>query len=422
MTPTPLWGVRILMGILMAAAWGIWCPGPGRLARAAGLPETAFSGFLESRHSTQVRSPNDTLSSETSARLELTAYSDAATLFVATDLAENHLLGEASGVSLHEGYVDLMSGQISLRAGRQIIIWGQADGIRITDNISPLDYSEYITRDFDEIRMGVDALNLKYDTEAGTFQCIWIPFYRAGVQPADSSPWHIDTGSDRKVRGAEEPDQGLENGEVAAKYALYLPGADLALSYFYTWGDYPAYRPETDGSGGWEYQAEYYRRHVFGADFSRPFGDFVFRAEAAWFHGDLIASAAEDTAPSKKDRLKWLAGLDWYPGNNWTLSAQFARARILNPGTPGGLSERSRQDTATLNISKKLLREKLTLSAMVYLDPDVGDSLSRVSSEYRIMDDLSLFFGSDIFRGDREGSFGRYRDNTQVWTKIKYYF
>ncbi|MEH0020169.1 MAG: DUF1302 family protein [Desulfobacter sp.] len=408
--------------LLVITVWGIY---PGRDGCANVWPnhfDAAFSGFLESRHSIQVQRPNDTLASETSARLELTAYAESATLFASVNLAENHLLGEESGITLHEGYMDLVFERFSMRTGRQIIIWGQADGLRITDNISPLDYSEYITRDFDEIRLGVDAVNMKYEAEAGTFQLIWIPFYRDGVQPARHSPWYIDTGSDRTVLWAEEPDERLENGEIAAKYALYLPGGDLALSYFYTWGDYPAYQPVADGSGGWEYQPEYYRQHIFGADFSRPFGDFVFRSEAAWFHGDLISSATQGTSPAKKDRLKWLAGLDWYPGSHWTLSAQYARSRILNPDTPGGLGERARQDTATLSVSKNLFREKLTLTALIYWDPDVGDSLTRLSSEYQIMDDLSIFLGSDIFQGDRDGSFGRYKDNTQVWTKIKYHF
>ncbi|MCG8618337.1 MAG: hypothetical protein MI802_19140 [Desulfobacterales bacterium] len=403
----------------------VWALIPGRegcnlaLAQA---PETVFGGFLESRHSIQIQSPNDTLASATMARLEMTAYWEKATLFTAADLEENHLLGEESGVSLHEGYLDLISGNLSIRTGRQIIIWGQADGIRITDNISPLDYSEYITRDFDELRLGVDAVNMNYAGDMGNLQFIWIPFYRAGVLPAGDSPWHIDTGNSRTVLPAEEPDNSLSNSEAAVKYALYLPGADLALSYFYTWADYPAYTPLADGNGDLTLQPEYYRRHIFGADFSKPFGNFVFRAEAAWFHGNKIASATQNTAPVKKDRIKWLGGLDWYPGNNWTLSAQYSRSRILNPDTDEGLAERTRQDIATLNLSKDLLREKLTLSALIYLDPDIGDSLTRLSSEYQIMDDLSIFFGSDLFFGDREGSFGQYKDNTQVWTKIKYYF
>ena len=221
---------------------------------------------------------------------------------------------------------------------------------------------------------------------------------------------------------AQEPDHTLKDSEIALKYALFLPGSDLALSYFYTWGDYPAQVPVPDEGGSLYYQQEYFRRHIFGADYSRPFGDFVFRAEAAWFHGDLIPSATRAAGPAKRDRLKWLAGLDWYPGNNWTLSVQFAESRILNPDVQGGLSQRDCVKTATLSLSKKLFREKLTLSALLYMDTGMGDSLSRLSSEYRLVDDLSLFFGSDIFQGDRDGSFGQYKDNTQVWTKVKYHF
>ncbi len=76
----------------------------------------------------------------------------------------------------------------------------------------------------------------------------------------------------------------------------------------------------------------------------------------------------------------------------------------------------------TLNLNKKLFREKLELSAMSYLDPDQGDSLARLSSAYEIMDGFSLSLGSDIFSGDITGRFGQYRGNTQVWTRLKYHF
>ena len=59
---------------------------------------------------------------------------------------------------------------------------------------------------------------------------------------------------------------------------------------------------------------------------------------------------------------------------------------------------------------------------MHYFNMDIKDSFTRLSAEYQVMDGFSLFFGSDIFTGDREGDFGRYKDNTQVWAKAKYSF
>ncbi len=378
--------------------------------------DTEFSGFLETRHNFQAKEPHHTLASETLARLELTAYQGEFMFFGAANLSANHLLGrDESGVSLHEGYLDYTLGAATIRAGRQIIIWGQADGIRIVDNVSPLDYCETITRDFDEMRMAVDALNIKYASKWGDLQFLWIPVYKSGEQPATNSPWYLGGYGNNPVLKSEEPDDPIDDSELALRYALYLSGMDLAFSYFYTWNDFPCYK-----RSGTALEPVFDRVHILGAEFSKPAGEFVFRAEAAFFAGSLVQGYDSDYFTDEKDRIKWLTGLDWYPGNDWTLSFQYAQDHILDAGA--GLTEGDCTKNFTVSLSKDLFREKLTLSAFGYLDIDVKDRLVRLSAEYQFIDNLEVFFGTDIFAGDRTGSYGRYKDNTQVWTKIKYHF
>jgi len=377
--------------------------------------DTEFSGFLETRHNAQVKSPNDILASETLARLELTACQGNFTGFGAVNLSANHLLEDESGVSLHEGYLDYALGSVTIRAGRQIIIWGQSDGIRIVDNVSPLDYTETITRDFDEMRMAVDALNLKYGSGWGDLQLLWIPVYKSGEQPSKDSPWYLGGYGNNTVLPDNEPDDPFKDSELALRYTLYLSGMDLAFSYFYTWNDFPCYKQL-----GTALEPVYDRVHILGAEFSKPLGEFVYRAEAAYFAGSLVQGYGTDYFTAQKDRIKWLTGLDWYPGNDWTLSCQYTQDHILNAGS--GLIESGCAKTVTFNISKDLFREKLTLSALGYMDIDVKDRLVRLTAEYQFIDNLEVFLGTDIFAGDRTGSYGRYKDNTQVWTKIKYHF
>ncbi len=393
----------LLMEILLLA--------PGFL----GAMEMALTGFVETRHNFQVSAPHDTLASETLARPEITVYHGNLTAFGAVNFSENHLLEDEGGIRLHEGYLDYVLGSATLRAGRQIIIWGQADGIRIVDNISPLDYSETITRDFDEMRMAVDALNLKVASLRGDLQLIFIPVYRSGEQPGKDSPWYLGGFGNNTVLSGNEPDDPVRDAELAVRYALYLSGMDLAFSYFYTWNDFPGYRQK-----GNALELVFDRVHILGAEFSKPLGEFVLRAEAAFFMGSLVQGVKTGYFTAQKDRIKWLAGLDWYPGGNWTLSGQYAQDHILNSGT--GLAQAFCTRTLTLSLSKDLFREKLTLSGSVFRDVDVNDSLIRLTAEYRFMDNLEFFVGTDIFSGDRQGTYGRYKDNTQVWTKITYHF
>lgn len=380
--------------------------------------EFDFSGYAETRHCAQTKSPNDFLASETMARLETRSFKENWSLFASMNLSANHTLKDESGVSIHEAYIDYVGPSWDVRLGRQIIIWGNADGVRITDNISPSDLSEYISRDFDEIRMAVDAVKLRITGDKGTGELIYIPFFRQGISPDEDSPWALGK-SDSDTTGNSKPRKNIENGELGAKYALFLPGVDMALSYFYTWNDFPYYTCTRD-TGSCQATSPFHRLHIFGLEFSRPCNDFVFRGEAAFFHGKRYLSKIENSPLTQRDQIKWLLGIDWSPGNNWSLSFQGTEDRILD--YPTNIQQREHSTMITANISKKLFREKLTLSGMHYLNLNEKDSLTRLSSEYQVSDGFSLFFGSDIFKGEKTGNFGKYKENTQVWLKAKYSF
>lgn len=94
-------------------------------------------------------------------------------------------------------------------------------------------------------------------------------------------------------------------------------------------------------------------------------------------------------------------------------------ARILDHESD--LSDEPFSSMVTLNISKKLMRQILTLSNMLYCDLNDGEIFDRVKADYEIRDGIHLLVGAD-FCGD-DGQFGRYKDsNSQVWVRLKYGF
>ncbi len=384
-------------------------------------PIIDFSGYLETRHGLQTKNPNKLLASETLLRPEIRMSGNNVELFAAADVSENHLNQDESGIELHEAYVDYVSSAWDIRLGRQIITWGNADGVRITDNICPSDFTEYLTRDFDEIRIAVDALKFRWFSSYGTAELIYIPFFKDGISPEPDSPWWLNGIADVITDNSHKPEKKLKNGEIALKFAFFLPGLDCALSYFYTWNDFPVYYSDNPlDSQALVAVASYSRIHIYGLEFSIPYNDLVLRGEAAFSHGRLYQAQDTTITPSKKDDIQCLLGVDWYPGNQWILLCQLVDKRILNHS--GTISAESHSTLVTLNLSKDLFREKVTISAMHYRDLNFMDSLTRVSTEYQPVDGCILSIGADIFSGDKNGDFGKYKNNTQVWTKIKYHF
>ena len=109
-----------------------------------------------------------------------------------------------------------------------------------------------------------------------------------------------------------------------------------------------------------------------------------------------------------------LLGIDWYAGNDWSLSAQYAHKYVAS-------GEHRNSGLATFRISKDLLRNTLTLQSFAYIDVTNGGIYNRLSADYALNDQLHATLGYDFFHADR-GSFTVYDNNSEVFVKLKYSF
>lgn len=391
-----------------------------------------FSGWLEGMQGMRIREPNDAITSRARLHLETEVNFKHAYGFVSVDVEKNRQIDSESGFDLHELWLEHVGSGWDVRLGRQIIIWGKADGVQITDVISPPDYTEAMTRELDEIRMPVDAAKIRFFGKELVnrdinLELIAIPFFKKARLPKDGNPWYVESslppGLDMHVEDEDKPVTSLKNMEAAMKISGYYSGLDIAASLFYTWDDFPVYSREMSVENGTPVltlSPEFRRMTVVGLEFSRPRGDFVFRGEAAWYLGRWRNTVSPATGPVKKDSLKWLLGADWTPGDDWNVSAQVMNESIFDYDRT--LSDDREDSTVTLNVSKKLMNQTLTLSNMTYLDLNYGDVYNRSKAEYEIRDGLRISLGLDLFLGDEEGPYGMYQDNTQVWCKLRYSF
>jgi hypothetical protein len=427
-----------LKPLIMVVAACLLVAGPGTAGGETAGGETAgraeewtrrlsFSGLLETIHSMRAQTPHDTLTSRARMRLELGMDLDSAYGFVSADTEKNWRLSSETGTGIHEAWLEHVGNGWDARIGRQIIIWGKADGVQITDIISPPDYTESVTRTLDEIRMPVDAVKLRLLGQWADTELIWIPKFRAGVLATGDNPWALEQSPSQNVRVSsacsDEPGFSLADSEVALKVSAYLPGWDVAASIFYTRDDFPAMHRAVsvqEGEFRVTYAPKYHRMTVFGLEFSRPWSDFVFRSEAACYLGRYFEPASVFENPVQKNSLKWLGGVDWTPGSDWTITAQLVGEHVF--GHSQKLNQAANIYLTTLNISKKLLNQTLTLSNMLYCNMNQGDFFDQVKADYAVTDALHFLAGADLFDGCRHGQYGRYKDNTQVWIRVKYSF
>ena len=107
--------------------------------------------------------------------------------------------GDATG-EVREAFVDVRLGRFDVRAGRQIIAWGRADGINPTDNLSGQDLTLLVPDDADR-RLGTTAVRASYYAGDLSFTGVWLPEFRghefALPAPPPGAPW---TGPSRTSR------------------------------------------------------------------------------------------------------------------------------------------------------------------------------------------------------------------------------
>lgn len=332
-------------------------------------------------------------------------------------------------LGLRQAYMDLYFDSFDLRIGKQQIIWGKADGVFITDIVSPKDMREFLLPDFNEIRTGITALKFDYYYGDNTFEIVWIPLFTPTQTPESGSIWSLELDYDLPYSidysNVDVTDK-LSNSEIFAKYSMLSSAIDFELMAAYSWDDDPTFHSEKilntelGLADSVVLKPEYHRLSTLGGSFSTTLGDIVLRGEGAYYTGKYFLSANPFSldGTEKKDYLHYLIGVDFSIGDV-KLSSQFIQQGILDYNDY--LIKDEFENTVTFLASIDFLRETLNLELFSYIGLNEGDALVRPKLIYDYADGLELQFGANLFLGD-EGTFGNYDKNDMIYTKLKYSF
>lgn len=413
---------RKMASLLLIAAMPlyVWAQG-GRWGDDISLQA---KGFLDTYHALRTEGQADWMASRTRFRGELKVQKEAASLFTSLNATYNALLTDRSGIALREAYLAYENAFLDLRAGRQIVVWGVADALRLNDYVSPVDYSEFLAQDYDDIRMPVNAIRAKFMWGSFATELLWIPIPEVCDLPTDRrNPWTMvpqdsplpltaDLSSDR-------PAKRIANSEYGCRLSATLPGGDVALYALRTWNKMPAIEtlPCEDGLS-LLLMGRYRRMTMFGVDCAIPIGQVVLRGEGtAYLHE--AQSARLGYHVTNRNTISGLLGVDWYPGADWTLSVQYCHRYVA--GDMQGIQGYRNSGLATLRLAKQLLGNTLSLSTFAYVDVSNGALFNRFAAIYAVTDQIGVTLGYDYFYADK-GMFALYKHNSQVWLKLKYSF
>ena len=175
---------------------------------------------------------------------------------------------------IREAYLDLAIPPMTLRIGRQQVIWGETDTFRALDVINPLDTSWHFVREpWEDLRFPIFMTRAIYDIgkfgpfEESFIEGIWIPgdFKRNRGCGNPNRPWCV-YGSRRRgpvntaIVGGQvvdlvtqvndrKPQWQLKNSELGFRFKAVYGLIDFGLHYFWTLSDTTGVKVRNDQIG-----------------------------------------------------------------------------------------------------------------------------------------------------------------------------
>lgn len=362
-----------------------------------------------------------------------------------------HYPNEDLVIGLREAYLDIFFDNLDLRLGKQQIIWGKADGVFITDIISPKDLSEFLLRDFEEIRMGITALKADYYIGNSGLELVWVPAFTATQLAEETSLWGRSPEFESPIPGVSPTltydysqkavSASLENSEAFFKFSGVSSFIDYELMGGYIFDDDPSMHVHVDMSvdnngvpqPSLTLTPQHHRLSLMGGSTSMDIMGYVIRSELAYYSGKKFQAnetfqlgAMSMTFPSgleEKDYLHYLVGLDFSIGST-KLSTQFIQEYVLDYDE--AIVQEEASNMATFLINRMFLNDLLTVQLFSYYDITNEDALVRPTVSYDLADGFEVLAGANIFlpgiNNDYLAYFGYYDDNDMLYLKLKYSF
>jgi hypothetical protein len=354
------------------------------------------------------------LSSDDAAKVEVRA-----TNVPVTSMTQN----APSDTELVEAWAVHHFANADLRIGKQIVVWGRADGINPTDNLNGRDLLTWRPFDDDQ-RIGAWALKVDgfvdQDRSWTLFVAPELARSRAKTPPVANPV--ID----------RAPERSGANTQLGLKWNQLGNGLDYSISYYRGFASVAELVQVGVNARGPLLEQHYDPVHVLGADFAASLGKWGVRAEAAY-------TIVRDSAVQRKSNLYWVAGVDRTIAGNLNVNVQLfgravrdfedplavldPKARYLAVQNAISISQQDRRSYGyTLRVSDKWLGETVDGDVLLVRNTTRNNSMVRAVLGYALTDQWKVLGGAVWYRGAAETLFGRRVADRRLLVEVKYAF
>lgn len=343
-----------------------------------------------------------------------------------SDISRPALLSPAVELELREFYVQGEAYGNFLTLGKQHIVWGKSDGLKVLDTVNPQSFREFILEDFERSRIPLWALNIERSVGDWDLQFIWVPDQTYHALPKQNATYAFTSpqlvpqappGVNVNVEAAQRPNNVFLDSDVGLRAATFWQGWDITFNYLYQYNNLPVLRQNLrlqNGRPSITITPVYERTHVFGSTFSTAFSDWVARGEFAYFsdHYFIGRDPVQNQGVVRSPELHYVLGLDWNAPGDVLLTMQLIQSWVLKDAD---LTTRDQLDTTITGLLRRnFIYDTLTAEVLLIANLNYGDGIVRPKISYQWQDNIKTWIGADLFYGDHLGIFGQFDHNDRI--------
>ena len=330
---------------------------------------------------------------------------------------------------LREAFVDVRRNRLDVRAGRQILAWGRADGINPTDNLTGEDLT-LLAPDDDDRRLGTVALRASYYFGDLSVSGYLLPEFRGHRFPLPSPAANLTFSRDAPEWPGDQWAVRVEQTGRAIDWSLsYFDGLDLLPDL-----GLPA-APVASRAAD-VIDISHHRVRILGADMAATAGRFGLRAEGAYVHTE----DPHGRDPYTKNPFVFLvAGTDRTFREHLNVNFQYLFRFVREfspidrslPGLAGVVAAQQAvlssqthrvQQGASFRAAYQWLHDTLEVecAAAGYVEP--RGIAFRPKVTYAVTDRWRALAGAEIFGGEAASIFGLLEPNSTVYFEARWSF
>lgn len=305
---------------------------------------------------------------------------------------------------------------LDLQFGRQIVVWGKSDNLRVTDIINPMDMREPGMTDIEDLRLPVTMTRLDYAMGNWNLTGLFVHEVRFNEASEFGSDFYTPSAP---LPGEDKPSLAWDNQEYGLALTGEGSGWDLGFYLARVFDDRAHLAPAAGGG----LQRRHSRVTMAGAAVNLARGNWLFKSEVAWLEG-LVFSAA----PHRDNvRLDILMGLEYSGFTDTTVSLEAVNRHLA--GFDACLT-RSNEHLSendfnwALRISRDFMYERLEVVflALLYGEYAQEGAVERLEFTYEISDQWEIASGLVLYQGGNDPALEKTADNDRLFMRIKYAF